>query len=134
MAAGALVTRKEAEKLLKREKSSRARLRKVREEARGPIRTIVHSVETVGAGFGFGFINGYWDGAEILGAPVDLVSGFGLHVLGFVMDDDMSPHLHALGNGALTSFAVTFGQGAGVEAAERAEGGGTEEEIEEVLP
>lgn len=115
------------EKKLERQQKS---MKRSREAAAAPVRTIIHGVETISTAFGFGYANGYYNGVEILGAPVDLLSGFGFHLLGFVMDDDLSPHLHAVGNGALSSFAVTFGQGAGDEARQRSLTGARAEEEE----
>lgn len=120
--AGAAISKREAEKLQTRVQSADRRVRAIRDQARAGVATVVHSTESIGSALGFGYINGRYGGVEVLGMPVDALAGGTLMLAGFLFNDEMSPHLFALGTGGLCSFSTSFGQGAGVEARERAEG------------
>lgn len=120
MSQSTALTRTNLKRLQRQVTAAKTRAKKAREETRSTVRTIVHGAETISTSFGMGFINGYWGegkGVELLGAPLEVVVGLTSHFAGFLIDDDMSPHLHAIGTGALSAWAAGFGTGAGVQAA-----------------
>lgn len=103
------------------------------EGTRSVLMKVVRSGEVVGVAGMFGLVNGRTGGLELLGVPVDLLSGAALHGAGVAgLAGDQSDHLHAMGDGALASFSVTLGTSVGARmrrealaaAAARASGGG----------
>jgi hypothetical protein len=113
------MSKSEIERLFRSAQSASARVKRIKEEANEMVDTVVATFETGGAAFTMGMINGRYGGAEIVGVPLDLLSGFGLHLLGFLGIGDQ--HLHNLGNGAFCSYTNTLGAGIGGEMKLKAE-------------
>lgn len=107
------MSKSEVEALFKRAQGASARVKRIREEANEMVETVVATVETTGAAFVMGMVNGRYEGTEIVGVPGDLLAGFGLHLLGFVGIGDQ--HLHNLGNGCFSCYSATLGNGIGAE-------------------
>jgi hypothetical protein len=82
---------------------------------------VVQTFEIQTGAFAFGVINGRWARPEVVGIPVDALTGIGLHVAGFLVDSAGGKHMHNLGDGALASY--TAGLGTGIGAKMRAEAG-----------
>lgn len=106
------VSLKALEGMEARAKTALARAKKVKEESAQAVMTVVGSVETFGTAFSMGVINGRWGNPEVLGVPVDLGLGLGLHAAGFLLDDG-SQHLHRMADGALSSYFSALGVGVG---------------------
>lgn len=77
--------------------------------------TVINTAEVSAASFLFGLAQGKFGGIEIVGVPIDLIAGLGLHVMGFmnVAGKANSRHLHAFGDGALASFFNGLGRNVG---------------------
>lgn len=112
------MTRAEVESLYKRAQSAQSRIKRVKEQADEVVDTIVATVETTGAAFALGMVNGRYNGVEVVGVPLDLLLGGGAHVLGFLGVG--GEHLHNMGNGAFCSYSTTLGAGIGREMAQKA--------------
>jgi hypothetical protein len=99
-----------------KEKAERiqAYAKKTLEKSKEVVAEVVNTIEVTAAAFAWGIVKGRWGEMEIFGAPLTLVVGLGLHVLGFFgVAGNMSGHLHAFANGTLASWATTTGIGAG---------------------
>lgn len=119
------ITRQDAERLLRQAQSARVAIKRAKETANEAVEQIVQTVEVSSTAFGFGLINGRWNGVEVLGVPLDALTALGLHALAFF---GVAPqHLHNFGDGALASYLTTTGAGIGramaVRAASAAPGG-----------
>ncbi len=91
--------------------SAKSRLANVQKSAQKIVGTVVQTTEVTGTAFGFGIINGRWGSPEILGMPVDLAVGAGMHLLAFL--DIAEEHAHNIGDGALASYTASLGAGIG---------------------
>lgn len=112
------ISRSDAERLLKTAQNARASIKRARERADEAIGRIVQTTEIGSAAFVMGVVNGRWSGVEVLGVPLDLLAGGGLHVLGFM---GIAPdHLHNFADGSLASYTATIGAGIGREMAAKA--------------
>lgn len=112
------ITRSDAERLLKSAQSAKASIKRARERADEAIGRVVQTTEIGSAAFVMGVVNGRWNGVEVLGVPLDLLLGGGLHVLAFA--GVASDHLHNFGDGSLASYSTTLGAGIGREMAQKA--------------
>lgn len=99
------------EDLEKKFTGARTRLANVQKSAQKMVGSVVQTTEVTGTAFGFGVINGRWGSPEILGMPVDLAFGVGMHVLAFL--DVAEEHAHNIGDGALASYTASLGAGIG---------------------
>lgn len=99
--------KEQAERLKARAKSALA-------EADVVVQTLVRSTEISAAAFAFGVVNGKWGGVSLLGVPIDLLGGVGLHVAAFAgVGGKAAEHLHAFGDGALASYMAGLGRNVG---------------------
>ena len=113
--------------LIKKAEGAKTAARRARERADESVMTVVQTFEVAGTGFTLGAINGRFGGVEVVGVPLDLLSGASLHLLGMFMSRRAGEHLHNFGDGALCSWATVTGIGIGREMATRggaASGGG----------
>lgn len=99
------------EDLEKKFVGAKTRLANVQKTAQKMVGSVVQTTEVAGTAFGFGVINGRWGSPEILGMPVDLAFGVGMHVLAFL--DIADEHTHNIGDGALASYTASLGAGIG---------------------
>lgn len=94
-------------------KIARAERMKLRTEA--AIATVVNTSEVSASAFLFGLAQGKFGGISLVGVPVDLLAGLGLHILGFAgIGGKNANHLHAFADGALASFFTGLGRQVGV--------------------
>lgn len=115
------ISKGELVKLAKKAEGLQSRAKKAMEKADEAIEKVVRTAEIGASAFGFGLIQGRYGSIEVVGVPIDLASGLGLHVLGFMgVGGAMGSHLHSLADGAIASYAVTMGRGAGVTWKEKA--------------
>lgn len=91
--------------------AAKTRLNNVQKSAQKMVGSVVQTTEVAGTAFGFGVINGRWGSPEILGMPVDLAFGVGMHALAFL--DVAEEHAHNIGDGALASYTASLGAGIG---------------------
>lgn len=78
------------------------------------VATVVTTAEVSAASFLFGLAQGKYGGIALVGVPVDLLAGLGLHILAFAgIGGKNSHHLHAFGDGALASFFGGIGRQVG---------------------
>lgn len=97
------------------------RVAAIKEQAEEKVMVVVQTFEIQTGAFAFGVVNGRWNRPEVIGIPVDALTGIGLHVAGFLVDSNAGKHMHNLGDGALASY--TSGLGTGIGAKMRAEAG-----------
>src|SRR4051812_37731391 len=65
----------------------------------------------------FGYLQGRSGAVKIGPFPVDLAAGIVGHVIGFTgVAEEFSPHIHAVADGAVASYANTWARGMGREA------------------
>ena len=93
-----------------------AKIRDVKEKHGKKIGIAFGAAETTGTSYAFGFLNGRFGGERgemsIGGVvPVDLLVGGALHTFAFFggLEDSESPHVHAIGTGALSACAYRYG-------------------------
>jgi len=88
---------------------------KSKERTANMIATATTAAEVSFTSFLFGCAQGKFGGVAMWGIPVDLVSGLGLHILGFtgVAGAKYGHHLHALADGALASYMNGLGRSVG---------------------
>lgn len=78
------------------------------------VATVITTSEVSAASFLFGLAQGKFGGVAVVGVPVDLLAGLGLHVLGFAgIGGTNAGHLHAFADGALASFFNKLGRDVG---------------------
>jgi hypothetical protein len=101
-------------KLARTMESARNRVKKLKDEAEKKTRHFVTAGETLAVASAFGYANGrYVDeegnrGLKVGPMPLDALTGAAFHVLAFVnAESRYYEDWQALGNGALSSFAVT---------------------------
>lgn len=94
----------------------KTRAKNALEKADSVVERVVRTVEVGASAFGFGVVQGKYGGVEVVGIPLELAAGAGLHLLAFAgIGGHMSDHLHHFGDGALACYAATTGRGVGVE-------------------
>jgi hypothetical protein len=77
----------------------------------------IRTAEVAGTAFAFGAMQGGMQEKLMIGpVPLDLLAGVAAHAAGFMVDPGLSPHLHAVGDGALAAFATTWGRAIGKRA------------------
>ena len=114
------VTEKEAMSLIKQISSLKSRVSNTKEKMEEAIGQVVQTIEVGSTAVGFGVINGRWGGVELVGVPLDLITGGVFHLIGlFGVAPD---HMHNLGDGALASWLTTLGAGIGDEMRQKAGG------------
>lgn len=92
--------------------SHRGKLDKVKDVSKVAVRT--SEVAVVAAGFGY--IQGRFGPKKVGPIPLDLLLGGAGHIVGFMeLAGEFTPHLHNLADGAIASFANTWGRGLGRE-------------------
>lgn len=101
------------------------------EKSHEMVGTIVRTAEVGAAAFSMGLIQGKYGGVEIVGVPMDLGLGIGLHMLGLLgVGGDMSGHLHAFGDGSLAAYLSALGAKTGYSWKRKALSGGETKLIE----
>ncbi len=85
------------------------------ERSRETVNTVVTTTEVSAAAFLFGLAQGKFGGIQIVGVPIDLLAGIGLHIMAFsgVGGKKNEMHLHAFADGALASFFNHLGRDVG---------------------
>lgn len=109
---------------LERAKNSAKGMRKKAEATMG---TVVYMGETTATAFGFAYARARMGDNEgrlqIQGVDVDLLAGIALHGTGLLLSDKWAPHAAAVGNGALSCYAVNKGTELGLKARSKAKTG-----------
>jgi len=92
-----------------------AKAKNVIERSRATMETVVTTTEVGAAAFLFGLAQGKFGGIQIVGVPLDLLAGIGLHIAAFsgVGGKGNEKHLHAFADGALSSFFNHLGRDVG---------------------
>ncbi len=96
----------------RRAESLKARMANLRKKTEKVTERAVHSLECGASAFGFGVLHGRTggDGVQVVGIPVELIAGVGLHAAGFLgLGGKASTHLHGFADGALASYATRMG-------------------------
>lgn len=107
-----------AESLKTRLAGLRKRTEKVAERA-------VHTAEVGATAFAFGVLQGKTGGIEVVGVPLELGTGVGLHLMGYLgLGGKMSDHLHGIADGALAAYLTTIGRAVGAEWKKKGSGTG----------
>lgn len=74
----------------------------------------VRTAEVATVALGFGYIQGRFGPKKLGPIPLDLLLGSAGHVVGLMeLAGEFTPHLHNLADGAIASFANTWGRGVG---------------------
>lgn len=102
-----------------------ARARNVSKKADKVVETAVHTAEVGSAAFLAGVVQGRYGAIEIVGVPVELLGGIGLHMVGFMGNSRNASHMHGFANGLLAAYATTAGRGVGRTWKSKALKGGT---------
>ena len=101
------------------------RMKNMRKKGEHKIRNMIDAVETGGAAFAFGFAEGRWtdwtkldakgnpDTLSVAGLPVSLAGAVAFHGAALFMGGKYGDDLHALGNGALSTYLANMGRGIG---------------------
>lgn len=112
---------------IRRAESLRSRMANLKKKTEKVTERAVHTLEAGASAFGFGVLHGRSadpDGVQLVGIPVELVAGVGLHAAGFLgLGGKMSSHLHGFADGAIASYATRMGYTLGTKWKES--GGGT---------
>lgn len=106
-----VITQTSARQAVHRLEAVKRRIANIREKAEETTEQLVGTVETAGAAFLMGVINGKTGGASVLNVPVSL--GAGLALTGFALlggAGSSSHHLANAGAGCLAAFAVNEGR------------------------
>ncbi len=92
-----------------------AKAKGVIEKSKETMATVVTTSEVGAAAFLFGLAQGKFGGIQIVGVPLDLLAGIGLHIAAFsgVGGKGNDKHLHAFADGALASFFNHLGRDVG---------------------
>jgi hypothetical protein len=110
---------------------SEGKLARVRLAAAETIERIVQTSEVCGAAFGMGFVDARWAKMtpqgirppELVGVPVSLMVGLGLHVAGFAkLAGRASEHLHNIADGTIATYFARLGSTTGSQAIPAATG------------
>ena len=98
--------------LAKKAHALQTRARNATAKFESKVETVVETLEATGGAYAMGVLQGRFpDKREIMGIPIELAIGAGLHVAGFAgLAGRSSSHLHAFGTGALAAYAVRAGQ------------------------
>lgn len=109
-----VISKQDGKRAFERLQSFKSRVAKIRQSAEKTTEKFVRTVEVSGAALGMGIIQGKTGGVEVIGMPIDLLSGVSLSVLGyFGAAGKMSDHLNNLGDGCLAAYFATVGRGIG---------------------
>lgn len=104
------ISKTELDKVYGKATSAIRKARAVTERADAAVSRVVTTSEVSAASFLLGLAQGKWGSIVVLGMPVDLLAGLGLHLAGFAgVAGRQSLHLHAFGDGALASFFSGLG-------------------------
>lgn len=125
--AGMALQKSDLRNIQSRYQAAAKSLAKYKHSAETAARTVIHGMEATGTAFGLGIANGYYDGVELVGVPVDLVVAGGATLGALTLSEDLTPHLQAVAIGASCSYAGTLGMSVGQklrEKAARAKAGG----------
>lgn len=92
-----------------------AKAKGVIERSKETMETVLTTTEVGAASFLFGLAQGKFGGIQIVGVPLDLLAGIGLHIAAFsgVGGKGTSKHMHAFADGALASFFNYLGRDVG---------------------
>lgn len=91
-----------------------AKAKGVLERSKETMGTVVTTTEVGAASFLFGLAQGKFGGIQIVGIPLDLLAGIGLHIAAFSgKTGSASKHLHAFADGALASYFNHLGRDVG---------------------
>lgn len=99
----------------------RKRTANIKAEANQAVMQVVQTAEVGSSAFGHSLLEGYFNGVELLGIPLPVLTGSGLHLLGFL--GVAEEHMHNFGDGAYAAYLTTLGLGIGEEM--RRKGSGT---------
>lgn len=85
------------------------------EKANQSMRHVVQTSQVGIAAFAVGAARGRFGEITVIGVPVDLLAGVGLHVLGFVGGGRYEEAAHNFGDGALAGYLTTLGASIGAK-------------------
>lgn len=108
------ITQAHAKQAVARLESIKRKIASVRESAAEKTEQLVGTVETAGAAFAMGVLQGKAGSVELFGVPLELALGLGLS--GFALlggAGKASTHIQHVGNGCLAAYATTLGRGVG---------------------
>lgn len=98
------------------------RMKNMRKKGEHKIRNVIDAVETGGSAFAFGFAEGRWsegnDTLRVAGLPVSLAGAVAFHGAALFMGGKYGDDLHAMGNGALSTYLSNMGRAIGVKSKE----------------
>ena len=90
--------------------SLQKRLQSVKKQAEHTVEKVLRTAETGGMAFGFGLMNGRYGSTEVMGMPVELLTGAALNIAGYLgLAGKHSDHLNNLGDGALAAYLTILG-------------------------
>ncbi len=108
------ISKADAKAAVSRLQTIQKRIANIREKAEETTERLLCTVETSGAAFAMGVVQGKTGGVEIFGVPLELGLGVGLNAFALLGGAGKhSSHLSNVGNGCLASYATTLGRGVG---------------------
>lgn len=113
--AGIQVSKNMLEKLKDSAERAKAKYATAIKKGEEIVESVVHTAEVGAAAFGFGMLDGRYGGVEVVGVPLSLLAGAGLHGAGFFLGGKAAPHMHGFGDGSIAAFAHKLGHGTGKE-------------------
>jgi len=116
------VTKKAFESAMQRAKNLQSKVKEASKKTEEIVMSAVETGITTGTAAGFGFVDGRWGGAEVMGMSGDLLAGGLLHTAGFfeLGGPTVARFLHAAGNGAMANYGHNMGASLGRVAAVKA--------------
>ena len=83
-------------------------------KAKDVSRLAVRTTEVATVALGFGYVQGRFGPQKLGPIPLELLLGSAGHIVGLMdLAGEFTPHLHNLADGAIASFANTWGRGVG---------------------
>lgn len=108
------ISQAELARVANRAAGMQTRLQRAKSKVEKTTARAIHTLEVGVSAFGFGVLQGKTGGVEIVGVPLELLTGVGLNLAGYLgLGGRMSDHLHGLGDGALAAYLTTVGRGVG---------------------
>ncbi len=117
------ISRSQLAKLSRHAGTMTKRAGRLKDKTEKAVNTLVSTAEVSATSFGFGIVRGRFGSVDIVGVPLELGAGVGLHVLSFLgVAGKAAKHLHSFADGALAAYLTTLGHTIGMDMKKKALG------------